>query len=250
MSVVCQDPLDRKVRHDQFRGSIDEFLSEDHFQQLKEIMSIQKSRKGHYLFWEEEAADKLYYICSGRVKLKQSTEEGRDFILSIMQKGDLLGEYGDHHAARHHYHAQIVEDGEIGIIQRSDLDDLMKQHGQLAVEFMKWLGWTQRKNESKFRDLLLFGKAGALASTLIRMSNSYGTKCADGIILGFKLTNAELGDFIGMTRENVNRQLSAWREEGTIDILDGQIVIHNLESLRRVCQCPSFPACPKEVCRI
>lgn len=59
------------------------------------------------------------------------------------------------------------------------------------------------------------------------------------------------GDFaekfmIGTTRESVNRMLSALKDEGTISFVDGLIVIHHLENLRRVCYCPSFTTCPKE----
>jgi len=184
------------------------------------------------------------------VKLRKSTEDGRDFILSILQAGDMLCEPEDGMRAVHSFSAEVIEDAELGVIQWSDLEILLYRHGDFAVRFMNWMALMHRVTESKFRDLLLFGKPGALASTLIRLANSYGIMGPDGITISIKLTNAELAEFIGTTRESVNRMLNGLRDEGAIDIRKGRIVIRNLAALQSICQCPACPGCPKEVCRI
>ncbi|RBW68805.1 Crp/Fnr family transcriptional regulator [Bacillus taeanensis] len=231
-------------------NGIGEFLSNDHLNKLQSVMETIKVKAGTFLFWEGDTAEKLYYVCSGRIKLRKSTEDGKSLMLSILNKGDLVGEYGGHGETIYSCSAEVSENAEIGVIKVKDLEEILAHSGQFAVEFMKWLGVNYRKNESKFRDLLLYGKAGALASTLIRLSNTYGGKSKDGIKLNIKLTNAELADFIGTTRESVNRLLNAWKEEGTITVEGGKIVILCLETLRSVCNCPACPVCPVEVCRI
>ncbi|WP_231571063.1 Crp/Fnr family transcriptional regulator [Gordoniibacillus kamchatkensis] len=115
---------------------------------------------------------------------------------------------------------------------------------------MKWMSLQHRTTQSKFRDLMLFGKPGALASTLIRLCNSYGVATKDGIRIDAKLTNTELADFIGATRESVNRMLSDLKKDGIIDMSGGHLVVKSLAELKSICQCPSFPACPREICRI
>lgn len=231
-------------------SSFQEFLSKDNFCKLEMIMCLDRVQEGNYLFGEGEEAKKLYYIRSGRVKLKKSTEEGKDFILSIKNKGDLVGEYGGSGDTYHSFSAEVMEDVEIGIIQIKDLENLMYQFGYFAIQFIKWLGLMDRIAQSKFRDLLLYGKSGALASTLIRISNTYGVLCPEGIMLDIKLTNTEIGDFIGTTRESVNRLLNSWKEEGTIEISEGKIIIKRLQDLRSICNCPTNSICPKEICRM
>jgi hypothetical protein len=93
-------------------------------------------------------------------------------------------------------------------------------------------------------------KPGALASTLIRMSNTYREKREDGIHLQLKLTNTEMADLIGTSREGVNRMLNMLKDEGTISLVKGNIVIHRLADLRKMCKCPTFPACPTAICRL
>jgi len=229
---------------------IQEFLSKENFEKLQEIMYSKNVKTGNYLFWEGDESDRLYFIKSGKAKLKKSTEEGKDLILSIMNKGDLLGEFGGTSRMYHGYSAEVVEDVELGIIQLKDLEILLYQFGDFAVEFLHWVGLMNRIIQSKFRDLLLYGKSGALASTLIRLSNTYGVPCADQTKINIKLTNTEIADFIGMTRETVNRLLNAWKEEGILSIKNGYIYIERMNDLKKICKCPSYPSCPKEICRI
>lgn len=229
---------------------IQSFFSAEQFERIAELMYPKRAEAGSYLFWEGEPTGKLYYIRSGKVKLRKSTEDGKDFILSILQAGDMICEPEDGTRAVHSFSAEVMENADIGVVQWKDLEILLYRHGDFAVRFMNWMALMHRVTESKFRDLLLYGKPGALASTLIRMANTYGVMGADGIRISLKLTNAELAEFIGTTRESVNRMLNGLKEEGTIDIRKGRIVILNLNALKSMCHCPACPACPKEVCRI
>jgi len=229
---------------------IGRFLTEDQFAKLRGLMHTKRADKGSFLFWEGEPAGKLYYLHSGKVKLRKSTEDGKTFILSIVQAGDFICEPGDGTGAAHSFSAEVIEPAELGVIEWRDLEILLYRHGDFAVRFMNWMALMQRLTASKFRDLLLFGKPGALASTLIRLANTYGDACPDGIRIALKLTHAELADFIGTTRESVNRMLNGLKDEGVIDVRGGRIVILRPDALRSICHCPTCPGCPKEVCRI
>lgn len=253
MSIACLQPKknsNQKVVSNN-RNGIKHLFSEENVEKLQSIMyPMQTKSVGQQLFVEGDKATKLYYIQSGRVKMKKATEDGKELLLSIVSAGDLLGDYGGFESAYHNYSAEVMQDTEIRIIQIKDLEVILFQHGHFAVEFSKWLGLQNQKQQSRFRDLLLFGKTGALASTLIRMSNSYGVMCADGIRIDMKLTNTELAEFIGITRESVNRMLNAWKEEGMIDVKKGHIIIKSLVDLRSICQCPTHATCPVAICQI
>ncbi|WEK54859.1 MAG: Crp/Fnr family transcriptional regulator [Candidatus Cohnella colombiensis] len=231
-------------------SNIESFLTVEQFEQLRSIMIPMKAATTSHLFWEGDPTANLYYIQKGKVKLRKSTEEGREFIFSILQAGDLICETLDGSVVHHSYTAEVIEHAEIGVIGWNELEGLLKQNGDMAIRFMSWMTLSHRITQSKFRDLLLFGKPGALASTLIRLSNSYGVLTPTGIRIDLKLTNAELADFIGTTRESVNRLLHSFKEDGIIEMISGKITIIKLDALRGVCQCPTCPACSKSVCRI
>src|SRR5690606_22765994 len=102
---------------------------------------------------------------------------------------------------------------------------------------MKQMSIDQQKSQSKFRDLILHGKKGALYSTLIRMTNSYGIQQSDGILIDIAFTNQELANFCGMSREVVNRLLSSLNKDDNISILVEKIIIHDLQVLNDEINC-------------
>ncbi|WP_409344664.1 Crp/Fnr family transcriptional regulator [Paenibacillus sp. MBLB4367] len=250
MAINCpaknvNEPMKRKDH--EFEGGISLFLSAEHRDLLSGIMLPKRVKAGSYLFWEGDDASRLYYIRSGRVKLRKTTEEGKDLILSLMQKGDLIGEMACGGMVAYGFSAEVIEDAEIGVLPWNELERLLAANGSLAFPFMNWLGHMNRVTQSKIRDLLLFGKQGALASTLIRLGNSFGVSTSEGIFIDIKLTNNELADMIGTARESVNRMLASLKDEGTIELRDGKIVIRRLENLRSICNCS---ACPLDICRM
>ncbi|MDP4096061.1 Crp/Fnr family transcriptional regulator [Paenibacillus sp. P96] len=232
------------------RMGIDLFLTDEHIELLKGIMTWKKVKAGVSLFMEGEEAGQLYYIRSGRVKLRKSTEDGKELMLTIQRRGDLIGEFGGLGGEEYNYTAETADACEIGVFQGKELEGLLSRHGDLAVQFVKWFALKQRIMESRFRDLLLYGKTGALASTLIRAVNTCGIKNEDGILLNIKLNHTELGEMIGATRESVNRMLTSLKEQGTIEMKEGKINILQLGDLRLMCCCPEQGHCSNEICRL
>ncbi|AEI39986.1 Crp/Fnr family transcriptional regulator [Paenibacillus mucilaginosus] len=223
------------------------FFTDENLEKLKGIMYSKQVKAGSYLFWEGEPANHLYYMKKGSIKLSKTTDAGNKITLYIHHTGDLFGQITPFQQSLLSYDAEVTEDAEIGIIQQKDLEILLWQHGDLAVEFMKWMGMMHQMTQTKFRDLMMYGKPGALCSLLIRLSNSYGHPQEDGIVIRKRMTNAEMAEMVGATRESVNRMLNDMRKEEAITIDNGQIVIRNLEYLRDICHCE---ACPKEICRV
>ncbi|MGW8959834.1 Crp/Fnr family transcriptional regulator [Paenibacillus sp. NPDC055715] len=246
MQATCTERFGVEVE----RSGIQLFLTEEHFGLLKDLMSWKKVKAGITLFREGEESEQLYYIHSGHVKLRKSTEDGKELILTIQHQGDLIGEFSGMDGEEYSCTAETADACELGVVRVQDLESLLSKNGAMGLQFIQWMAMKQRIMQSRFRDLLLYGKAGALASTLIRASNTCGVAVKDGILLNMKLSHTELGEIIGATRESVNRMLSSLKEQGTLDTRDGKIVIHDLKVLRVMCSCPSYGPCAHEICRL
>jgi CRP/FNR family transcriptional regulator len=228
-------------------NQVHRYLSRESFGLLEQKMICSKYKTDSILFWEGDTAKYIYFIYKGQVKISKTTEEGKELIFYFLQAGDMFGEFGGFEEVQHSFSARAMEDVEIGAISLADLESAISKDGKLAVEFIKWMGVLQRTTESKFRDLLLYGKTGALASTLIRLSNSYGKLTPEGIQITIKLTNTELANMIGTARESVNRMLSDYKSQGIISFDHGIMTIHQLHALQEVVSCPG---CSPDVCRI
>lgn len=220
--------------------------------EIKELLRITdktiKAEKGQFLFQEGQDADQLYLIISGKVQISKISSDGRELTLRICGGNDICGELTLFtNSPKYLFNALMLEDGEVAIIKKSVIEKEIFQNGTLAYEFMKWMSDHFRRTQTKFRDLVLHGKKGALYSTLIRMTNSYGVQKNDGILIDLPLTNQKLGDFCGTSRESTNRILNDLRSKGIISLHKGKITVHNLQYLRDEIACEN---CPVAFCNI
>ncbi|SDZ74720.1 CRP/FNR family transcriptional regulator, anaerobic regulatory protein [Thalassobacillus cyri] len=219
---------------------------------LKELLSsvdhVQKIEKNRFLFQEGEDADQMFIIQSGRIQISKISPDGRELSLRICQKGDIIGEltlFTDD--ATYLLNAKVMEDAEVAVIKKDYLERELLTNTELAFEFMKWMSEHFRKTQTKFRDLVLHGKKGALYSTLIRLTNSYGVKRPDDILIDIVLTNQELANFCGTSRESVNRMLSDLKRKEVLEMEKNKIVVKDLQYLKDEINCEN---CPIVLCSI
>jgi len=216
---------------------------------LESLATKRTIEEGTYLFQQGMDAKEMYLIKSGLIQVTMLSSEGIELSLRICKKDDIVGEltlYTDD--PKYLLNAKVIASGEVLVINIEDLQKELMNNISLAIEMMKWVSNHMRKFQTKLRDLLLNGKKGALYSTLIRLSNSYGIEVKEGFLIDMLFTNQELAGFCGATREYVNRMLGALRREGIISIHpSGKIILHNVEYLRIENGCEN---CPIEICNI
>lgn len=207
-----------------------------------------KLEKSNFLFQQGEEVNELYIILSGRIQIGKMSADGRELSLRIATSGDIVGElalYTDD--VKYLLNAKAMEETEVGVIKKKKLEETLLENHDLSIEFIKLMSQTLRRDQTKFRDLVLHGKKGALFSTLIRLSNSYGVKEKDGISIQTVMTNQELANFCGTSRESVNRMLNDLKRKEIISMENNQIKIHDLQYLKDEINCEN---CPIVLCSI
>src|SRR5690625_3303972 len=182
----------------------DKDLSPELHNLLDTISTVKKVEQNTYIFREGTVAHNIYMVKSGLVQISKLTADGQELILRICRERDFIGEltlFSDD--PRYLLSAKVLESGEVFVINKDQLEKklISSNNSALTLEIMKWISNHMRKFQSKIRDLLLNGKKGALYSTLIRLSNSYGVERNNGILIDLSLTNKELGKFCATTRE-------------------------------------------------
>ena len=218
-----------------------------HSIEIKELLKFAdrkfKSEKGSFLFQEGMIAEELYIIISGKVQISKITSDGRELSLRICGENDICGEltlFTD--SPKYLLSAMVLEEAEVVAINKDKIESEIFQNSKLAFEFMKWMSDHFRKTQTKFRDLVLNGKRGALFSTLIRMSNSYGIQKENEILIDLPLTNQELANFCGTSRESTNRILSELKKDKIISVKKGKISILDLQYLKNEIDCENCSA--------
>ncbi len=215
---------------------------------LKSAERIVPIKKGSYLFKEGQEAKEMYIILSGKVQISKMNAEGNELSLRLCKHNDIVGELTLFTVdPRYIFNAKIIENGEAAAINIADLEQAFFRNSQLAFEFLRWMNDHIRKTITKFRDLVLNGKKGALYSTIIRLCNSYGVLRENGIEISVPLTNQDLANFCGTARESVSRMLTELRKNHIISISKKRITVHDLDYLKKEIDCEN---CPIEYCNI
>ncbi|MEI5907087.1 Crp/Fnr family transcriptional regulator [Bacillus spongiae] len=226
-----------------------DLISDELARLLTSISTPRKVKAGNFLFQEGEDASEIYLINTGMFQISQLTPDGKQLNLRICKEKDIIGELTLFTAnPKYMLSALALADSEVLVIKNDLLEEKLLKNADLTFEFMKWLNNHLRKFQTKIRDLVMNGKKGALYSTLIRFSNSYGVKVADGILIDIHLTNQEFAKFCCATRESVNRMLRDLKKSNVIDTTnDGRIIVKDLEYLKNEIGCEN---CPIEICNI
>ncbi|MDG5789160.1 Crp/Fnr family transcriptional regulator [Evansella sp. AB-P1] len=206
-----------------------------------------KVKSGAFLFYEGDFPEHVYLVRTGRVRLSKMTAEGKEFSVHLKQKDELVGEVGLFNEMSISVTAEVIEEATLVRFDRHTLEALFREHGEIAVAFMKWFARHTQSTQAKFRDLILCGKTGAFYSTLIRFSNSYGVEQNGSILINVQLTNQDIANYIGTSRESINRMLNELKKSKVLTMKDGYIVIHNIQFLKDYLHCGD---CPVEICTI
>lgn len=208
-----------------------------------------EAEKDVIIFREGEQANTLFLVESGIIQICKNAESGKEITLSLLGPESLVGEsklYCDelHHSST----AKVLQPAVLLCLHIATFESLLKEHSGALVDYLKWIQNENLKNQSRLRDLLMHGKKGALYSTLIRLSNTYGEVCHDGsILIQFPLTNTEMANLCATSREVVNRMLNDLKKNRIITFDKGYITILDLAYLKRCIACDN---CPLEICRI
>ena len=138
-------------------------VSNDLSQFLQSVHHIRKIEKGTFLYQEGSPATEVFIIQSGKIQISKITPDGRELTLRLCSTGELIGELSLFWpSSKYLLNAKVIENGEVAVICKDELERRLENDSRLAVEFMKWGNNQNRKMQTKFRDLILNGKKGAL----------------------------------------------------------------------------------------
>jgi CRP-like cAMP-binding protein len=218
-------------------------FTESQIRKLESAMEKFTYQKQTDLCQTSNSHNGLLMVKTGKVNVTVRTEDGRAYTLFVFQRGDMFSMFSFLRIPN--CEVTVAEYAVLGFLSQRKLEALFYEDPALASTYVQWCETMNTCTMVKTRDLLMFGKSGALASTLIRLLNSYGERVTDGIRINFKLTNEDLAKLIGSSRESVNRLLRRYEELGVIRYDRRLIVVKNKSFLEKEHGCMK---CPREIC--
>lgn len=199
---------------------------------IDKIAGKNKFKKGEYIFFEGEAGDKFFIIKSGQVKLTKMIKNGDEQILNIFSKNDIIAEIVAFDKGNYPASALTMTPTEVIVFDQSELENLILKHPSIGLKLLREMSGRLRRAQQNVRDLALKDSSARVAGLLIFLAEKYGENKADKIVLDIALTQAELANMIGSSRETVSRVLGKFEAEALIKTSRKKIVIKDLAEIK------------------
>jgi CRP/FNR family transcriptional regulator/CRP/FNR family cyclic AMP-dependent transcriptional regulator len=198
------------------------FFANTDSDELRELATRVKRRvykHGETIYHKDDAGSTMYLIVDGTVKVSVPSELGNEMILSILCKGDFFGELSLFDGEPRSATVSCVGSAEVLIIYRDDFIAFLSKHPKIAVNIIRVLSERIRRTDGLVEDVVFLDIPARLAKKLLELSESYGKKLPNGSIeIDLRLTQQDIANMLGTTRESVNRQLVAFQERQFITI--------------------------------
>ncbi len=198
-------------------------LTDDELRETTRSIVIKKFRKGQTILYEEDTNEYMYIIFEGEVKAIQTTEDGKEIILAIHNSGDFFGEISLLDGKTIPARVLATKDAITAIISKKGFYSLLG-HNKVAIKMSQILCSRLRESWAKVQMLNFNNASQRVKMLLIMLSDKYGSKSDEGIILKIKLTHQDLAEMSGMTRETVTRVIDKLQKSGEIAILKNKVI--------------------------
>jgi CRP/FNR family cyclic AMP-dependent transcriptional regulator len=208
-------------------------LDDDAAAALRASMNQVTLPRGDTLFREGDSGDCLYVITDGKIKLGRAAADGRENILAILGPGEMFGELSLFDPKPRTATAVAVVDSTLMSLGHHALDQLLTGRPAVAEAMLAALAQRLRRTNESLADLVFSDVPGRVAKALLDLSTRFGVQADDGLHVTHDLTQEELAQLVGASRETVNKALADFASRGWIRLEARAVVIHDVDRLSR-----------------
>jgi CRP/FNR family transcriptional regulator, cyclic AMP receptor protein len=197
------------------------------FEQLGRYAKHATLKRGATIFSKGDPGNSLVAVISGTVKISISSADGRSAILNLIGPGEIFGEVAVLDGQARTADAIANTNCEIFVIDRREFLPFVRSQPALAMKIIELLCTRLRWTSDQVEEVILQDLPGRLASALIRLTERHQTKGERTIAV----TQQEISEMVGMTRESINKQLRSWAARNWVRLEHGAIVVLDRQAL-------------------
>ncbi|ADG86936.1 transcriptional regulator [Thermobispora bispora] len=187
--------------------------------------------KGQTVFSEGEEGDRLYVVLEGKIKLARTSSDGRENLLSVLGPGEMFGELSLFDPRPRTASAIALTHVRLAGLGHDDLRPWLTGRPEVAVHLLRALAQRLRRTNDVIADLVFSDVPGRVAKQLLDLADRFGTKTEDGVRVHHDLTQEELAQLVGASRETVNKALADFAQRGWLRIEAKAVVILDRDRL-------------------
>jgi len=181
--------------------------------------SLHDMKPGDTILEQGEDGEALLVLLAGIARVSMIAANGHEIVLDYAEAGAVLGEIALLDGGPRTASATARYAGRYLRISRAAFERFIEHHPKVAIRMLREMAARLRETDTTIESDRAFTAGPRLARFLKRLTDQK----ADGYRLAGDLSQSELGNFVGMSRENINRQLGLWAEAGVIELSQGKI---------------------------
>ena len=190
--------------------------------QLSSYAIRQTVKRGTEIFTRGDPGTSLLAVCSGTVKISAPSPGGRGAMFNLITQGEIFGEIALLDGLPRTADATALTDCELMVIERRDFVPLVHGRPEIAIKLIEVLCGRLRHTTEQLEDIMFLDLPGRLAKALLQLAKDTQPTSRGHLIT---LTQRDLSEIIGISRESTNKQLRAWQERNWIQLEHGRIMI-------------------------
>jgi CRP/FNR family cyclic AMP-dependent transcriptional regulator len=213
--------------------SIFEQLESEDLEQLSALLRTRRYARGEVIFHQGDVGTALYIIRKGEVAIRLSSPDGKEVILALLDRGDFFGELALLDGEPRSTDAVAREETDLLSIQREDFRVFLNARPKVALGLLANLSRLVRHVTQLVHDTTFLDARARLVRVLLELARNQGQQGSEGVVISQKLTQTELANLCGLTRESTNKWLRFYVREGLLAYEGGRITLVHPARLSR-----------------
>ena len=191
-------------------------------------------KTGETVFAIGSPGDNMMAVLNGTVRISVPAPDGKELLLAILQPGEVFGELAVLDGKERSADAIANSPCTLAILDRRDILSFLEQHPAVWLKLISVLCDRLRHADQQLTEVALLQLPARLAKTILRILKNEPKSGASPGQPTIHLSQQELANMVGGTRERVNKCLAAWRREGVVKMSEGKIIITNIPALELI----------------
>ena len=187
--------------------------------------------RGHQIFAEGDVGDQLYILVAGKVKVGRRTVDGRENLLALMGPADMFGELALFDPGPRTSTVTALTDVQAVTMDRAALRLWIRQYPEIAEQLLRVLARRLRRTNDAMTAMIFTDVPGRVAKQLLLLAQRFGVPDGAAVRLDHELTQEELAQLVGSSRETVNKALVDFGQRGWIRVQGKTVFIDDPQRL-------------------
>ncbi len=211
-------------------------LSAAEIDAVTSLARFKEIKSGQFYFLQGDPAECIYLLGQGRVKLTQSSPDGQQVLLRVIERNALFGAVAMTQDPIYPVSAEASDDCLAAFWGRREMMNLVQRFPRLAMNALQLMAEQVQEYQERFRQLATERVERRLARTLLRLAAQSGRRIEEGVLIDLPLSRQDLAEMTGTTLFTVSRTLSQWDAQGLVQAGRERVVIRFPHGLVRIAE--------------